>query len=118
MAKHYQTGHPKKAAFAAVGLAAVLLIGAANTCSADNKKDLLSCVDVKDYEPTEDYAQRMIDCATDGSTYAMTVPTMQWISVKDRLPDEGGSYIVHSGASGKVFTAHYWTRDRRWSGRL
>lgn len=42
---------------------------------------------------------------------------MQWISVKDRLPDEGGSYIVHSGASGKVFTAHYWPRDRRWSGR-
>lgn len=42
---------------------------------------------------------------------------MQWISVKDRLPDKGGSYIVHSRASGTVFTAHYWARDRRWSGR-
>ena len=41
----------------------------------------------------------------------------EWISVKDRLPEKDGSYIVHSGASGKVYTAHFWERNRRWSGR-
>ncbi len=41
----------------------------------------------------------------------------QWISVKDRLPESSGSYIVYSGKSGTVFTAHFWARDNRWSGR-
>lgn len=40
-----------------------------------------------------------------------------WISVKDKLPDRDGSYIVHSGKSGAVFTAHFWARDGHWSGR-
>lgn len=41
----------------------------------------------------------------------------EWISVKDRLPESDGSYIAHSGKSGKVFTAHFWARDKIWSGR-
>ena len=40
-----------------------------------------------------------------------------WISVKDRLPESSGSYIVCSGKSRTVFTAHFWARDNRWSGR-
>lgn len=44
-------------------------------------------------------------------------PSYGWISVKDRLPDKDGSYIVHSGRSGTVFAAHFWARDNRWSGR-
>ena len=44
------------------------------------------------------------------------VTVQQWISVKDRLPDKGGSYLVFSSKSKTVFTAHYWLGDR-WSNR-
>lgn len=40
---------------------------------------------------------------------------MGWISVKDRLPERDGSYIVHSSKSGSVFVAHFWAGHRRWS---
>lgn len=41
---------------------------------------------------------------------------MDWISTSDRLPETDGSYIVHSSKSGAVYTAHFWTSDKRWSG--
>ena len=40
----------------------------------------------------------------------------QWISVKERLPEKDGSYIVRSSLTGKVFTAHFWTGNGTWSG--
>ena len=46
---------------------------------------------------------------------ARSYPT--WIRVIDTLPEKDGSYIVYSGKSGKVFTAHFWARDNHWSGR-
>jgi hypothetical protein len=44
------------------------------------------------------------------------VTVQEWISVKDRLPEEGGSYLVFSSKSKTVFTAHYWQGDR-WANR-
>lgn len=44
------------------------------------------------------------------------VTAQEWISVKDRLPEKGGSYLVFSNKSKTVFTAHYWLGDR-WANR-
>ena len=40
----------------------------------------------------------------------------KWIPVTERLPENGGSYLVFSSKSKTVFTAHYWKGDR-WSNR-
>ena len=42
---------------------------------------------------------------------------LRWISAADRLPEKDGSYIVCSGKSGAVFTAHFWAQSKAWSGR-
>ncbi len=41
-------------------------------------------------------------------------PAPQWISVKDRLPEKNGNYLVCTKAM-SVFTTHYWTDETRWS---
>lgn len=41
----------------------------------------------------------------------------RWIRTRDRLPEKDGSYIVCSGKSGAVFTAHFWAQSKAWSGR-
>jgi hypothetical protein len=41
---------------------------------------------------------------------------ISWISVTERLPEKGGSYLVFSSKSKTVFTAHYWLGDR-WANR-
>ena len=35
------------------------------------------------------------------------VSTLKWVSVKERLPDESGSYLV-SGKSGTPHTSHFY----------
>ena len=44
------------------------------------------------------------------------VTIQEWIPVSERLPENGGSYLVFSSKSKTVFTAHYWLGDR-WSNR-
>ena len=44
------------------------------------------------------------------------VTIQEWISVEERLPEKGGSYLVFSSKSKTVFTAHYWLSDR-WANR-
>lgn len=39
----------------------------------------------------------------------------EWISVKERLPDNSGSYIIATDR-GAVCTARYWENYKRWSG--
>lgn len=43
-------------------------------------------------------------------------PTTAWIPMSDRHPPADGSYIIHT-AKGAVCTAHYWGREKRFSGR-
>ena len=38
----------------------------------------------------------------------------EWISVKDRLPDANGSYIICTDR-GAVCSGHYYAEGRRWN---
>lgn len=46
----------------------------------------------------------------------MFAPKCRWISVKDRLPEENGVYIVRSD-SGNVYTDHFYAVSHKFTKR-
>lgn len=59
---------------------------------------------------------RFIEAAAGSSQDAGKALTAPWIPMSDRHPPTDGSYIIHT-AKGAVCTAHYWGREKRFSGR-
>lgn len=48
----------------------------------------------------------------DYDDYCETHPLTKWVSVKERLPKESGTYLIFTGTA--MMTAYYFGNDRWW----